>query len=83
MLEKTNPNFQLVCTMTEMSKSKKEWKGETRLMNQEILSRHLINPQEPSYYIAGPPAMVAGLRKMLVAANVDEDDIRTEDFAGH
>jgi len=27
--------------------------------------------------------MVAGLRKMLVGANVDEDDIRTEDFAGY
>ena len=28
MLEKTNPNFQLICTMTEMSKPKKEWKGQ-------------------------------------------------------
>jgi len=83
MLEKTNPNFRLVCTMTEMSKSKKEWKGETRRINQEILSRHLANLQGPIYYIAGPPAMVAGLRKVLVAANVDEDDIRTEDFAGY
>jgi len=27
--------------------------------------------------------MVAGLRKMLVGANIDEDDIRTEDFAGY
>ena len=83
MLEKTNLNFQLVCTMTEMSKSKKEWKGETGLINQEMLSRHLTNLRGPIYYIAGPPAMVAGLRKMLVAANVDEDDIRTEDFAGY
>jgi ferredoxin-NADP reductase len=83
MLEKTNPNFQLVCTMTQMSKSKKEWKGETGPINQEMLSRHLTNLQGPIYYVAGPPAMVAGLRKMLVAANVDEDDIRTEDFAGY
>jgi len=83
MLEKSNPNFQLVCTMTEMSKSKKEWKGETGLINQEMLSRHLTNLSGPIYYIAGPPAMVAGVRKMLVAANVDEDDIRTEDFAGY
>jgi ferredoxin-NADP reductase len=83
MLERTNPNFQLVCTMTKMSKSKKEWKGETDLINQEMLSRHLTNLQGPIYYIAGPPAMVAGVRKMLVAANVDEDDIRTEDFAGY
>jgi NAD(P)H-flavin reductase len=66
-----------------MSKSKKEWKGETRRINQEILSRHLANLQGPIYYIAGPPAMVAGLRKVLVEANVDEDDIRTEDFPGY
>ena len=64
-------------------KAKKEWKGETGLITQEMLSRHLTNLQGPIYYIAGPPAMVAGLRKMLVAANVDEDDIRTEDFAGY
>jgi ferredoxin-NADP reductase len=82
-LEKSNPNFRLVCTMTEMSKSKKEWMGEMGLINREMLSRHLSNLQGPIYYIAGPPAMVAGLRKMLVAANVDEDDIRTEDFAGY
>jgi ferredoxin-NADP reductase len=35
------------------------------------------------YYSAGPPAMVTGMRKMLVEAGVDEDDIRTEDFAGY
>ena len=83
MLEKSNPNFQLVCTMTDMPQSKREWKGETGLINQEMLSRLLTNLQGPIYYIAGPPAMVAGMRKMLVGAGIDEDDIRTEDFAGY
>src|SRR5579864_5973732 len=83
MLEKSNPDFQLVCTMTEMPKSKKEWKGETGLIKQEMLSRYLTNLQGPIYYIAGPPAMVTGIKTMLVAAQVDEDDIRAEDFAGY
>ncbi len=83
MLEKSNPNFRLICTMTEMPQSKKEWKGETGLINQEMLSRHLTSLQGPIYYVAGPPAMVAGMRKMLVSAGVDEDDIRTEEFAGY
>ena len=82
-LEKSNPNFKLICTMTNMSQSTKEWKGETGLIDKEMLSRHLTALQGPIYYIAGPPAMVAGVRKMLVAANVDEDDIRAEDFAGY
>jgi ferredoxin-NADP reductase len=81
--EKSNPNFQLVCTMTQMQQSKKEWKGERGSINQEIVSRHLTNLQEPIYYIAGPPAMVTDMRKMLVTSSVDEDDIRTEEFAGY
>jgi len=48
-----------------------------------MLSRHLTNLQGPIYYIAGPPTMVAGFRKMLVAANIDEDNIRTEEFPGY
>ena len=83
MLEKSNPNFQLICTMTEMRQSQKDWKGETGLINKEMLSRHLTTLQGPIYYSAGPPAMVAGMRKMLVGAGVDEDDIRAEDFAGY
>jgi len=82
-LEKSNPNFKLICTMTDMTKSTKEWKGETGLVDKGMLSRHLTTLQGPIYYIAGPPAMVAGVRKVLVDANVDEDDIRTEDFAGY
>jgi ferredoxin-NADP reductase len=83
MLETSNPNFQLVCTMTAMQQSQSEWRGETGLINKEMLSRHLIDLQGPIYYVAGPPAMVAGIRKMLVGADVDEDDIRSEDFAGY
>jgi ferredoxin-NADP reductase len=82
-LEKSNQNFRLVCTMTAMSQSKRDWKGETGWIDKEMLSRHLASLQGPIYYVAGPPAMVAAMREMLVGANVDEDDIRTEDFAGY
>jgi len=82
-LEKANPNFRLICTMTEMSKSKKEWKGETVLIDKEMLSRHLAVLQGPIYYIAGPPTMVAAMRQTLVIAGIDEDDIRAEEFAGY
>lgn len=82
-LGSTNPNFQLVCTMTRTEQSRSEWQGERGSINKEMLLRHLTNLRGPIYYIAGPPAMVAGLRQMLVEANVDEDDIRSEDFAGY
>jgi len=82
-LEKTNPNFHLVCTMTEMSKSKKGWNGEVVPIDREMLSRNLTTLQGHIYYSAGPPAMVSGMKDMLESAGINEDDIRTEDFAGY
>lgn len=82
-LEKTNPNFRLIATMTDMARSKKSWGGETARIDNEMLSRHLGDLHGPIFYIAGPPSMVTGIRKMLVAADVDEDDIRTEEFGGY
>jgi ferredoxin-NADP reductase len=82
-LERTNLNFRLICTMTEMSKSTKEWKSETVPIDKEMLSRHLAILHGPIYYIAGPPAMVSAMRQTLVSAEVDEDDIRAEEFAGY
>jgi ferredoxin-NADP reductase len=82
-LEKTNPNFRFIATMTEMSRSKKTWNGETGRINKEMLSKYLNDLRGPIYYIAGPPAMVSGMRKMVVASGVDEDDIRTDEFAGY
>ena len=63
--------------------SKNTWKDETGLIDKKMLSKYLTTLQGPIYYSAGPPAMVAGMRKMLVAAGVDEDDIRTEEFGGY
>jgi ferredoxin-NADP reductase len=82
-LERTNPNFRFIATMTEMRHSKKKWDGETGLIDQAMLSRCLGNLRGPIYYIAGPPAMVTDMRKMLLASSIDEDDIRTEEFAGY
>ena len=82
-LEKTNLNFRLIATMTEMPRSKKKWSGETGWIDKEMLSRYLSELHGPIFYIAGPPAMVTGMRKMLLASGVDEDDIRAEEFAGY
>jgi hypothetical protein len=37
----------------------------------------------PVHYIAGTPTMVAATRSTLGEVGVDEDDIRTEEFAGY
>jgi ferredoxin-NADP reductase len=69
--------------MTEMAKSRQPWNGETGLIDQGMLGRHLKDAASPIYYIAGPPAMVKGLHEMLSKAGMNEADIRTEEFAGY
>jgi ferredoxin-NADP reductase len=39
--------------------------------------------KSPTYYLAGPAAMVAAMRKTLNEAGVDDDNIRTEEFSGY
>ena len=80
---KQNANFHLIATMTEMGESHRSWNGETGFIDRDMLARHLPSLQGPIYYLAGPPAMVAAMRRMLTDAGVDEDDIRTEEFSGY
>ncbi|MFZ0662642.1 MAG: FAD-dependent oxidoreductase [Acidobacteriaceae bacterium] len=82
-LQKENPNFRLIATMTQMEKSKRPWQGETGYIRQEMLSKYLKGVENAIYYIAGPAAMVGGLHRVLNSAGVDDDDIRIEEFAGY
>lgn len=89
-LEKQNPSYRYVPTMTAVERSKQKWSGETGLLNAPMLSKYLkaAKPSDPGiadaiYYIAGPPGMTAAMREMLVEWGADEDNIRTEEFAGY
>jgi ferredoxin-NADP reductase len=78
-----NPAIHFIPTMTTMTGSDEAWDGETGFVDRAMLAAHLPSVQGPIYYIAGPPAMVTASRSMLLAASVDEDDIRTEEFGGY
>jgi ferredoxin-NADP reductase len=82
-LEKENPNYKLVASMTEMVKSHRPWHGECGQIRQAMLSRYLKDAVSPIYYIAGPPEMVKGFHTMINEAGVDDDNIRAEEFAGY
>ena len=82
-LESSTGNFRFVPTLTRVDNAHREWKGETGHISPEMLSRHVSNLQGSICYIAGPPTMVSAARVALNAAGVDEDDIRTEEFAGY
>ena len=82
-LEGANPRFRFVPTLTRTDKNYRGWKGETGHVNSEMLVSRVGIVRGPIYYIAGPPTMVAAARRTLSEVGVDEDDIRTEEFAGY
>lgn len=81
--QERNPNFTLVATMTEMEKSSRPWKGETGFITQAMLLKSIGDLERPIFYISGPRAMVAAMRKILEDSGVKDDKIRTEEFSGY
>lgn len=79
----TNPNYTFVGTMTEMSKSSREWHGETGFIDKTMLLKFMDDLMLPIYYIDGPPDMVKAMRQMLREAGVADGKIRTEEFSGY
>jgi ferredoxin-NADP reductase len=82
-LERRNENFRLVATMTQMDQSKRPWDGETRLIDEHLIRAISDGLAAPIHYIAGPPAMIEAMRRLLNRAGVDDDDIRSEEFLGY
>lgn len=81
--QQENPNFTLVGTMTQMEKSGADWGGETGFIDAEMLRKSAPDLDRPIFYISGPRAMVAAMRKTLDDAGVKDDRIRTEEFSGY
>ncbi len=82
-LEKANPRFRLIATMTDMDRSSTAWSGETGFIDAAMVRRYLEKLEEHIFYVAGPPEMVSDMRRMLIDAGADEDDLRTEEFSGY
>jgi ferredoxin-NADP reductase len=78
-----NKNCQIIGVMTKMAKSTRSWDGETGYIDKTMLARFVPDVTAPIFYIAEPPTMVAAMKETLTASGVNEDDIRSEDFAGY
>ena len=82
-LQKHNPHFTLVATMTDMEKSSRAWEGERGYIDQAMLKKYIPADSQPIYYLAGPQTMVSAMRVVLRESGVSNDDIRFEEFSGY
>ena len=82
-LERDNPRFRFVPTLTRPTNPGLSWNWKTGHISSEMLFAQVGHARDPIYYVAGPPDMVAAAIQTLGNAGVDEDDIRTQEFAGY
>jgi ferredoxin-NADP reductase len=82
-LEKQNPHYKLIACMSQMQKSQGCWQGERGVIDARMLAQYLKGVASPIYYVTGPPAMVKAMHTLLSDMGVDDDNIRTEEFAGY
>jgi ferredoxin-NADP reductase len=82
-LERHNPRFRLVATMSQAEKSTRAWDGETGLIRPELLARYLPDLRSPIYYCAGPHGMTMAMEVMLGDLGIADDDVRSEEFYGY
>lgn len=76
-----NPNFTFVPVYTEVTEI--EWAGEEGYINAEMLKKYVPDLTKPLFYLSGPAVMVGAMRKMLIEININEDNIKTEEFSGY
>jgi ferredoxin-NADP reductase len=79
-LERTNPDFRLVLTMTDDP----GWEGESRKIDAAFFRDHLGERlNDVTYMVAGPPGMVGAMKEALAEASVAEDHVIAENYSGY
>ena len=79
--EKKNPGFTLIPTVTTPNGS--VWPFEHGRIDAQMLARYIPEVRNSVYYVCGPPEMVTAMQKLLYGLRVNEDNIRSEEFAGY
>lgn len=82
-IEKENPRYKMIGTMTEMEKSAREWNGRMGQIDNELLARSIKGLRNPVCYIAGPPTLVSAVAKTLSELGLGDDNVRAEEFSGY
>ena len=82
-IQELNPHFEFIPTITHPDESPQHWRGELGHITESMLTKWVPDFQASIFYIAGPPGMVTGMRQILCEADVSDDDIRAEEFAGY
>ncbi len=77
-----HPQFKLVSTMTNVSKSDQQWGGLTGRIDEAFIKKYVPDVTKPRYYVSGLPGMTSAMQGVLAACGVPETHIMAEEFSG-
>ncbi len=80
-IAKQNPNIKVIYTVSHPENS--SWQGEKGRISEELIKKYVQNMSEPTYYIAGPPAMVLAMEELVKGMGVAQEQIKKEQFVGY
>ncbi len=80
-LAKDNPHFTYIAIASDSAPD--GWRGERGKIDAAMVKKYVPDLSKPIYYLSGPEGMVKAMRKLLVDLEVNEDNIRTEEFTGY
>lgn len=66
-----------------LSDPQPDWEGHRGFIRNEILDAELGNDAGWTYYVSGPPAMVAAMTELLTGRGVSRQEMVLENFAGY
>ena len=79
-LAKKNKNLKLVLTVNQPTP---DWKGETGIINADLIKHELPDYQENMYYTCGPPPMVEAMEKLVESLGLSKEKLKREYFSGY
>ncbi|MFP4116837.1 MAG: ferredoxin--NADP reductase [Candidatus Aenigmatarchaeota archaeon] len=57
-----------------------DWEGETGLIDNEMLERHVKGVKDKIWYICGPPPMIDDMEDLLLSKDVPQERLRYENW---
>lgn len=83
LLEKNNPFYRIIPTMTDMEYSNLRWEGERGFIDEGMIKRYEPELMGCIFYVVGPPPMIVAMKGLLKRMGISEKLIIIEEFPGY
>jgi ferredoxin-NADP reductase len=79
-LAEKNKNLKLISIINQPTE---HWKGQTGIINAEMVKQELPDYKENMFYTCGPPPMVEAMEKLVESLGLPKEKLKREYFTGY